>query len=71
MTAEILTWSRSRGLFAGISLKGSTLRADKDWNKELYGKELTNREIITTAVASAARCRGLARRAKIDFRAVK
>ena len=37
MTAEILTWSRSRGLFAGISLNGATLREDDDWNKELYG----------------------------------
>ncbi|MEO8097647.1 MAG: lipid-binding SYLF domain-containing protein [Acidobacteriota bacterium] len=54
MTAEILTWSRSRGLFAGISLKGSTLREDKDWNKELYGKELTNREIILNGVAPPA-----------------
>ena len=34
--AEILTWSRSRGVFAGISLQGATLRPDDDWNKELY-----------------------------------
>lgn len=47
MTAEILTWSRSRGLFAGISLNGATLREDSDWNKELYGHEIKNREIIT------------------------
>ena len=47
MTAEILTWSRSRGLFAGISLQGATLREDKDWNEELYGQGLTNRAIIT------------------------
>jgi len=46
MTAEILTWSRSRGLFGGISLNGATLREDEDWNKELYGKPLKNREII-------------------------
>jgi lipid-binding SYLF domain-containing protein len=46
MTAEILTWSRARGLFAGISLKGSTLREDSDWNKELYGKDITNRDIV-------------------------
>ncbi len=38
MTAEILTWSRSRGLFAGISLSGATLREDADWNTELYGR---------------------------------
>jgi lipid-binding SYLF domain-containing protein len=46
MTAEILTWSRSRGLFAGISLSGATLREDEDWNRDLYGKALKNREII-------------------------
>ena len=47
LTAEILTWSRSRGLFAGISLNGATLRGDDDWNRELYGKTIKNREIIT------------------------
>lgn len=50
LTAEILTWSRSRGLFAGVSLKGSTLREDKDWNKDLYGKEISNRDIIQEGV---------------------
>jgi lipid-binding SYLF domain-containing protein len=44
--AEILTYSRSRGLFAGISLQGATLRPDEDWNKDLYGSALTNREIV-------------------------
>jgi lipid-binding SYLF domain-containing protein len=46
LTAEILTWSRQRGLFAGISLSGATLREDSDWNQDLYGKKITNREII-------------------------
>ena len=46
LTAEILTWSRSRGLFAGVSLNGSTLREDAGWNKELYSKEIKNREIV-------------------------
>ena len=50
MTAEILTWSRSRGLFAGISLSGATLREDSDWNRDLYGHEITNKEVLTTAV---------------------
>ncbi len=50
MTAEILTWSRARGLFAGISLSGATLRPDEDWNTELYGRKITNREILTTPV---------------------
>jgi SH3 domain-containing YSC84-like protein 1 len=44
--AEILTWSRSRGAFAGVSLEGATLRPDEDWNTELYGKPLTNKEIV-------------------------
>jgi SH3 domain-containing YSC84-like protein 1 len=51
MTAEILTWSRSRGLFAGVSLSGATLREDSDWNNELYGRKITNREIITSTIA--------------------
>ena len=55
-TAEILTWSRSRGLFAGISLSGATMREDEDWNIDLYGKKITNREIVTgdTAAPKAA-----------------
>ncbi len=51
MRAEILSWSRSRGVFAGISLKGSTMRPDEPAIKELYGKDLTNRAILTGDVA--------------------
>jgi len=46
MRAEVLTYSRSRGLFAGISLEGSTLRSDGSANKKLYGRELSAREIV-------------------------
>ncbi len=46
MRAEILTYSRSRGLFAGISLEGSTLRPDNDGNEKLYGKKVTATDII-------------------------
>jgi lipid-binding SYLF domain-containing protein len=46
MKAEVLTYSRSRGLFAGISLEGSTLRSDGSANKKLYGRSLTAREIV-------------------------
>jgi lipid-binding SYLF domain-containing protein len=46
MKAEILSWSRNRGLFAGVSLEGSTLRSDDDANKNLYGKELNAKQII-------------------------
>jgi len=53
LTAEILTWSRQRGLFAGISLSGATLREDSDWNRDLYGKKITNREIIMKGAVEA------------------
>jgi SH3 domain-containing YSC84-like protein 1 len=46
MTAEILSWSRSRGLFAGISLDGATLRNDLDENKVMYGQRWTSKEIL-------------------------
>lgn len=46
LTAEILSWSRSRGVFAGISLNGATLRADQDDNEDLYGTRLTTKEVI-------------------------
>jgi len=47
MRAEILSYSRTRGLFAGVALSGATLRPDEGTNKELYGSEVTNREIVT------------------------
>ncbi len=59
MTAEILTWSRSRGLFAGISLSGATLRDDEDWNTEMYGRKIANREILTTKIAPPAAAKPL------------
>jgi lipid-binding SYLF domain-containing protein len=43
----MLSYSRSRGLFAGISLEGATLRPDGATNKELYQRDATNREILT------------------------
>ena len=46
MRAEVLSYSRSRGLFAGISLEGSTLRSDGSANKKLYGRELSAKEIV-------------------------
>src|SRR5271166_2038445 len=47
LNAEMLSYSRSRGLFAGISLEGATLRPDEETNRELYGRDATNREILT------------------------
>jgi lipid-binding SYLF domain-containing protein len=52
MQAEILSYSRARGLFAGISLKGSTLRPDNDANKNLYGKKLDAKEIVLESVVT-------------------
>jgi lipid-binding SYLF domain-containing protein len=48
MRAEILSWSRSQGLFAGLALEGATLRQDLDDNATLYGKKLENRDIVTS-----------------------
>jgi SH3 domain-containing YSC84-like protein 1 len=56
--AEILTYSRARGVFAGISLQGATLRPDEDWNNELYSPALTNKQIVlgnTPAPPAAAK----------------
>jgi lipid-binding SYLF domain-containing protein len=50
MHADILSWSRSQGLFAGVALEGATLRQDLDDNATLYGKKLENREIVTKGV---------------------
>lgn len=46
MKAEVLSYSRSRGLFAGISLEGSTLRSDGSANRKLYGRDLSAKEIV-------------------------
>lgn len=54
MHADILSWSRSQGLFAGVALEGATLRQDLDDNAELYGKRLENRAILTTGVKAPA-----------------
>ena len=62
MTAEVLSWSRSKGLFAGISLKGATLRQDTEDNQALYGRKIDNREIVTSGIApppAATRLLGL------------
>ena len=46
MKAEILSWSRARGIFGGVSLAGSTLRSDDDANKNLYGQKLNAKDIV-------------------------
>src|ERR1017187_3564589 len=52
--AEILSWSRSRGLFGGISLDGATLRNDIDENETLYGQRWTSKEILTSGAKPIA-----------------
>jgi SH3 domain-containing YSC84-like protein 1 len=59
MMAEILAWSRARGVFAGISLQGSTLREDASENKTLYGKEMPNKEIVKGGTAAPKAAEGL------------
>jgi len=53
MKAQILSWSRSQGLFAGVSLEGSTMRSDDGGNKALYGKDLTATQIVREGVVKA------------------
>lgn len=64
MHAEILSWSRSQGLFAGLALEGATLRQDLDDNATLYGKKLENKDIVAgvRAPKAAARLIGLLNR---------
>jgi lipid-binding SYLF domain-containing protein len=56
MRAEILSYSRNRGLFAGVSLEGSTLRSDGSANENLYGKKLTAKEIIRQGKVGTPAC---------------
>jgi SH3 domain-containing YSC84-like protein 1 len=51
LRAEVLTYSRARGLFAGISLEGSTLRPDNDANERIYGKKLSAKQIVLHGAA--------------------
>jgi lipid-binding SYLF domain-containing protein len=50
MKVDVLTYSRSKGLFAGVSLEGASMDSDHDANKSLYGKEITAQEIISGSV---------------------
>src|SRR5260370_14899230 len=56
MNAEILSYSRNKGLFAGISLEGSTLRSDGSANEKLYGRKLTAKEIIVEHKVGVPAC---------------
>src|SRR6266446_6623306 len=59
MHAQLLTYSRARGLFAGVSLEGATLKPDDDANKDLYGRSMSNRDIVMGSVASPPAAAGL------------
>ena len=50
--AEILAWSRSRGMLAGVALQGATLRQDSDDNRELYGKSVENRDLVSQGIVA-------------------
>lgn len=50
MRAEMLAYSHARGVFAGVALQGATLREDADENKELYGRPIGNREIVSGSI---------------------
>jgi lipid-binding SYLF domain-containing protein len=52
--AEILSYSRSQGLFVGIALVRATVRPDGEANRELYGRDTTNREILTGGIETPA-----------------
>src|SRR5271167_1455381 len=56
MRAEILSYSRARGVFAGVSLEGSTLRPDGDANKNLYGKDIPAKDIVLKGAVPAPPC---------------
>ena len=50
--AEMLAWSRARGVFGGITLEGATLRPDRDDNAKIYGRPVSTHEIIDGAVTA-------------------
>jgi SH3 domain-containing YSC84-like protein 1 len=56
MRAEVLSYSRSRGLFAGVSLSGSTLRADNDANESLYGKKVDAKDVVLNGSMPVPTC---------------
>jgi len=59
MRAEILSWSRARGIFAGVSLQGATLRNDDEGNHEIYGKDVSSKEILGSNQAPPAEAKPL------------
>jgi lipid-binding SYLF domain-containing protein len=64
LDAEILAWSRAKGVFAGVSVSGASLRNDGDVNAELYGRKIDNKEVLSGATEPPAAAQGL--RAALD-----
>ena len=56
MRAEILAYSRSRGIFAGVSVEGATLRPDHDANRKIYGRDVLPRQILMAEIPAPASC---------------
>jgi lipid-binding SYLF domain-containing protein len=54
MNVDVLTYSRSKGLFAGVSLEGASMDSDNDANKSLYGKDVSAKDIVSGQAPSAA-----------------
>jgi lipid-binding SYLF domain-containing protein len=61
LTSEMLSYSRTHGLFAGVTLQGVTVRPDKDTNHELYSRDVTNHEILTGDIKTPAAARNFVR----------
>jgi lipid-binding SYLF domain-containing protein len=59
MHAEILSYSRSRGVFGGIDVAGSAVQTDEEANEALYGQKMSNREILDTKMAVPAAAKPL------------
>ena len=59
MRAEMLSYSRARGLFAGVSLEGSTLRPDNDGNTLVYGSAIPAKEIVKGSIAVPSAAKGM------------
>jgi lipid-binding SYLF domain-containing protein len=59
LNAEILSWSRTKGLFGGVALNGATVRPDRKANRELYGQDMSNREILASSTRPPAAARPL------------
>ena len=59
MRAEILAYSRSRGIFAGVSIEGATLRPDHDANRKIYGRDISARQILMAEIPAPESCQRL------------